>query len=184
MINYGYIAKAQHFYGKRGYELIDVPWIVPKLIANITKPDNDCRLFETFAGCLVASGEQSFLFIRERLEPGKQYQCITPCFRDEPVHDDIHLQHFMKLELIRVTSPDRSTTDLAMILADARQFFEQLSDLYLRKTAEGFDLYIGDYEIGSYGIRQFEGFWWVYGTGLAEPRFSFALSKQRASAAV
>jgi hypothetical protein len=31
-----------------------------------------------------------------------------------------------------------------------------------------------DIEIGSYGMREYENFKWIYGTGMAEPRFSKA----------
>jgi hypothetical protein len=42
----------------------------------------------------------------------------------------------------------------------------------LAKTDIGWDLTLGGEEIGSYGYRTFEGHQWVYGTGLAEPRFT------------
>ena len=32
-------------------------------------------------------------------------------------------------------------------------------------------------ELGSYGIRQFKDYKWIFATGLAEPRFSKILSK-------
>jgi len=51
-------------------------------------------------------------------------------------------------------------------------------------TTNSRDLYLlttnGEFELGSYGIREFPelGLHWVYGTGLAEPRFSTALGHQ------
>jgi len=44
--------------------------------------------------------------------------------------------------------------------------------LLLSRTAIGWDLNLYGQEIGSYGIRKLGGHHWVYGTGLAEPRFS------------
>lgn len=39
-----------------------------------------------------------------------------------------------------------------------------------------YDLEINNIEVGSYGIRQYKNLFWVYGTGLAEPRFSQAIN--------
>ena len=43
-------------------------------------------------------------------------------------------------------------------------------------TKEGYDLMINGIEVGSYGLRMGNGYEWVYGTGLAEPRFSVAIN--------
>ena len=42
-------------------------------------------------------------------------------------------------------------------------------------TDEGYDIVLNGIEVGSYGIRQHENLRWIYGTGIAEPRFSTAL---------
>lgn len=42
----------------------------------------------------------------------------------------------------------------------------------IQKTEIGADLTINGIEIGSYGVRTYNHITWVYGTGLAEPRFS------------
>ena len=33
-------------------------------------------------------------------------------------------------------------------------------------------------ELGSYGIREFAGFRWIYGTGVAEPRLSLCIARK------
>jgi hypothetical protein len=45
------------------------------------------------------------------------------------------------------------------------------------KTDVGYDLEINGIEVGSYGRREVGDFTWVYGTGLALPRFSQALNR-------
>ena len=57
-------------------------------------------------------------------------------------------------------------------------FYEDLEcpfeDLKIIDTPEGYDIELYGIEIGSYGIRRVRGFSWIYGTMLAEPRFSEA----------
>ncbi len=177
MINYKIISDAITFYQLRGYKYIEVPWLVPKETTAITKP-SWCRDFETFAGCLVGSGEQSFLEIRSKLDANTKYVCATPCFRDENV-DDLHQINFFKVELI-VANPINPLNELEVILEHAKEYFELCSEYHsdwpaeIVETKEGKDIFLNGIEIGSYGIREHEGFCWVYGTGCAEPRLSIA----------
>jgi hypothetical protein len=60
------------------------------------------------------------------------------------------------------------------VLLDAKHVLSFLTKKTIKreKTEIGEDLTIDGIEIGSYGIRAYNAITWVYGTGLAEPRFS------------
>ncbi len=182
MISYSRIAKAIDYYTKLGYQYIEVPWLVEREAANLAAPEGT-RLFETFAGCLPASAEQSFysMILDGQLPPGR-YQAVTPCYRDEPLLNHWTQTHFLKLELIYVLpeTPLRARPLIGLVLEDAYNFM----------TSQGVQISIKDglddlsrdlvscprnIELGSYGLRQAGGHSWIYGTGLAEPRFSRVL---------
>lgn len=194
MIDYNKIGFAVDFYTGVGFEYIDVPWIVSEKSVAATAPVG-VRMFNTFAGELVASGEQSFIEIRKRLMGATGFpalfQCVTPCFRDEPVNDDLHLQYFMKNELIAVCHPthDKNYIPWAAIdflIRNALVFFKKFvkdhDAIRVVSTPQdnsvvNTDILINDIEVGSYGYRHYEDFCWVYGTGIAEPRFSQAIAQ-------
>ena len=174
MIDYKKIADAVDYYIGLGYKYIEVPWLVSKETIDMTKPDW-CRSFDTYLGSLVASGEQSFLEIRDKLEQNKRYVCVTPCFRDENPVDRLHQNYFMKVELIHV-EPDNWESMLQM-REDATRFFKRYSYniKYSIQVPNEMDIEINGIEVGSYGFREYNGFKWVYGTGCAEPRLSQAI---------
>lgn len=153
--------------------------------------------------CLIASGEQGFLYMANKgqLASGN-YQAITPCFRNEP-HDAFHQKQFMKLELIEYMdthTPSAPAPDAAALneriedmVDNALDTFELLSERKMvvraMKTNEpdpsrvpgtvSYDIE-GKYEdrwieLGSYGARRAVFGTWIFGTGLAEPRFSKVL---------
>lgn len=170
-INYRAIADALDHYKNKGYQYIEVPWLVSPESIQPTRPP-EARLYKTFAGCLVASGEQSFIEVRKELCPGRKYMCATPCFRDER-YDDLHLPQFFKVELIlplwKDDDPDKGVQE---VLSDAWSFFSRYGQVVSVKTDIGFDINFYGFEVGSYGWREHDGFRWVYGTGLAEPRLT------------
>ncbi len=174
-IDYGRLANAKEFYSTVGYEFIHLPWVVDVDIANITKP-SELRNFYVKEDVLVASGEQSFLqlSLKENLEPGI-YQGVTPCFRDEGTIDRLHQPYFIKLELFQ--SIDVNMENLGRMINDAQSFFSIYAiDTVKTITDDGFDINTKNgIELGSYGIREVNGFKWIYGTGLAEPRLTNAL---------
>lgn len=176
MIDYCVISNAISFYASIGYEQIDAPWLVSEEALDITTP-KWARKFKVHGGCLVASGEQSFLEIRKGLKPGT-YQCTTPCFRDELKKDKLHLPYFMKVELIRVLSPSKPG-DFSSLMANAKEFFGTYAKPEQIKTDIGMDLEIAGIEVGSYGFREHDDFKWIYGTGCAEPRLSQAMARRR-----
>jgi hypothetical protein len=172
MINYHLIHESIGYYQQKGFTRIETPWTVSKQIDDITRPKdripfelkhNDKRL--------VASGEQSFLYLylKEFLPKGK-YQTITPCFRNESF-DFTHSKYFIKNELIQTDIV--STSELNKVVDICYTFFnKQIPDLKIVKTDEGFDIMKNEYELGSYGIRECEYLKWIYATGCAEPRLS------------
>jgi len=178
-IDYEKIAAAVYHYETRGYKEIEVPWIISLDSMLITRPKG-ARLFSTFAGELVASGEQSFLEIRNQLKPGK-YQCVTPCFRDEKINDGLHHQYFVKNELIWVVDKYYGIY-LDIMIRDAQDFFNSYAtakvvDSPLDNAIFNYDIEINGIEVGSYGYRTYENFHWIYGTGCAEPRLTTSLEQ-------
>jgi len=180
MINYLNLAKSIDFYEEHGFKRIEAPWLVPPCIDSITKPKNKRHyMLQHNDKCLVASGEQSFLYLylKENLPLGK-FQTITPCFRDDR-YDLYHEKYFMKNELINTENVDKF--HLEEMIETAMNFYRTIvpnrENLEVRETEIGFDIEYFDkkdfaVELGSYGIRECEFLKWIYGTGCAEPRLS------------
>jgi len=172
MINYKIIADSIDFYSKFGFKRIEAPWTVSEAVDDITKPSERIHMqLKHNDKCLVASGEQSFLYLycKDFLPLGK-YQTVTPCFRYEQF-DGMHMKNFIKNELI--ITDDVTEKQLNIMVGAALEFFSQYVDCHIEKTDEGYDI-ISDngYELGSYGIRSCDYLKWIYGTGVAEPRLS------------
>jgi hypothetical protein len=187
-IDYSKISHAVDFYASEGFEYIEVPWIVSKKVNTITAP-KDVKLFDNFLGCNVASGEQSFLemILQNKLSPGR-YVCCTPCFRDEKTLDNFHFNWFEKVELIDFLGNNKFTeyqinSRLDFMLEKAETFFKKYLDIEVIDTSDGRDIISKKHkiELGSYGIRNYDNFSWVYGTGIAEPRLSQVLSLEKKS---
>lgn len=175
-IDYRKIAKALDHYSAGGYSFIDVPWFVSRQAMQVTAPPN-LRFCTSFLGDLVASGEQSFiqLWMDGKIGKGK-WHCVTPCFRDEPNLNEFRLNYFMKVELIEV-DPNDVSKSIKDHIEYALDFFELHSCIKtcVIDTEIGKDIISADgIELGSYGEREHEGFRWTYGTGVAEPRLSYA----------
>jgi aspartyl-tRNA synthetase len=120
------------------------------------------------------------------LTPG-YYFSISPCFRDNE-EDEFHFTDFMKLELCIVGPSDESAVSrsLERMIQTCLGFFTKefkgstdcrygVAPTAVR-TKDGFDIEINGIEVGSYGFREVKVSGvirrWVYGTGLAEPRFT------------
>lgn len=181
MIDYQNIADSINFYEELGYKRIESPWLVPVCIDNITKPtDKNHYMLKHNDKCLVASGEQSFLYLYMKdFLPKGRFQTVTPCFRDERF-DMTHGKYFIKNELIITDNPDLLT--LEEIIQNAFKFYESKIDkdyLTIIKTDIGYDINFKNdnnvIELGSYGIRECNFLKWIYGTGCAEPRLSNVL---------
>lgn len=132
------------------------------------------RLVHNDKKVLIGSAEQGFLYLISKgfLASGC-YQSISPCFRNDS-HDESHSKFFMKNELIAYGSIERDYIEC--VVRDAYDFLSNNSSKKLEIVSTGddsFDIVTSEgIEIGSYGYRECSFAQWVYGTGIAEPRFS------------
>lgn len=178
------LGHAVSHYANNGFSHIEVPWMETERTIAVTCPDPTKMWNVENRGILVGSAEQSFIgkHLRGELPEGKYVAC-TPCFRIEDGYDAGRRPWFMKVELYQ--SDDVTTANLDRMVEMARGFFAGVigndKSLAVVLTPEGFDIELNGIEIGSYGIREYtdpdgRSIHWIYGTGLAEPRFSYALS--------
>jgi hypothetical protein len=176
-INWSLFPLAIKEYTRLGYTYIEVPWLVNEEVIKATIPSFAKPLAVdsgTEINQLVGSAEQSFLYMALKNElPTGKYMALTPCFRDDKI-DELHQKYFMKLELI-IIGKDNSS-DTIHVMNDARYVLSQFSKkaIVVQPTDDCMDLTINGIEVGSYGKREFKNIKWIYGTGLAEPRFSIA----------
>jgi aspartyl/asparaginyl-tRNA synthetase len=172
MISYKILDESLTYYQGQGFIRVETPWTVSEYVDNITKPAGVLSFqLKHNNKCLVASGEQSFLYLYlKEFLPRGQYQTITPCFRFESF-DFTHTKYFMKNELIKTDIVNNGK--LVQITEIALKFYRRyITEAEVVVAKEGFDIIYKDYELGSYGIRECEFLKWIYGTGCAEPRLS------------
>lgn len=85
MIDYGRLDRSVKFYDEFGFKRIESPWTVTKAVSGITKPKD--KIDWEIIGkdkVLVASGEQSFLYLYLKgFLPKGKYQTITPVFHQK-----------------------------------------------------------------------------------------------------
>lgn len=184
------LQQALDWWQAQGFQLVDLPWMVPAHYAEATRP-SFCRDVQTLYGSFVGSGEQSFLQLwAEGALPADApgYIGWTPCLRDERL-DETHQHGFMKAEWFKPVDGLPSAEGMQLVrqlaLRQAECFrylamglgypeptlvLEYQSDLQV-------DLVLGNQEVGSYGWRLYEGKAYLYGTALALPRFTQALLK-------
>ena len=187
--HYKHLINAIQYYERAGFKWLDVPWAVSEEAINLTRPPwvrgdppsyvaGGERIFP------VASAEQSFLQMRlDNPELTGSYVTMSPCFRNEPVLDALHQPYFMKVELISWDKVGRE--DMDKMIAGARLLFEMnlTVDVIPNTDPDPIGVFAYDIvtarsriELGSYGIRSHPKVGrWLYGTGLAEPRYSYAL---------
>jgi len=166
------------YYEECGYRDLPQPWVASSQAINVTLPAGGTSTTLNDGQILVGSAEQCFIeaLLSGDLQPGR-WQAITPCFRNEPVFDELHKPYFMKLELIHYMPRDAQASLVAM-LDHAYGGFSRLlkhdrpSNIMEQTEINCCDLTLRGVEIGSYGIREHAGHQWVYGTGIAEPRFT------------
>lgn len=187
VIDYSLLAKAGSVYELAGFTRIEAPWIVTKEVIDITAPPGSVEYPIGDEGLLVASGEQSFLeLMSQDLLPKGRWQCITPCFRGDAL-DELHKRYFMKLELIDTKASDSQLNDImGLCLAFFRNYVScavvptYLSDgVSLAGTTFDIVTIDSDIELGSYGIRTSKLGSWIYATGCAEPRLSYAIANSK-----
>jgi hypothetical protein len=178
MINYKLLDESLNYYEYNDYQIIETPWTVSEYVDNITKPaDRKSFQLKHNDKCLVASGEQSFLYLylKDFLTKGR-YQSITPCYRFESFYF-LHTKYFMKNELIITDKVDKDNLE-EMVDVALNFYYRYLSKSKLSTivTETGFDILFNNIELGSYGIRSCDFLDWIYGTGCAEPRLSKIIS--------
>jgi hypothetical protein len=178
MIDYGILSSSVSFYNKKGFTRIESPWTVSDAASAITRPEGlEPYKLEHNGKCLVASGEQSFLYLMIKgFLPEGRYQTITPCFRDESF-DTMHTKYFMKNELI--ITYDVNVTRIDELANLALEFYRRYlpgSRIVPMSSYDpggySMDIMYNEYELGSYGMREHKNLSWIYGTGVAEPRLS------------
>ena len=180
-INWTLLAMAQNYYNDLGYQYCEVPYLVPEEYNMLTKPHNDQSfvlkhdLFANQPHELVGSAEQGFIYLMATNQlPNDKLCAITPCFRTER-YSKTHLPWFMKCELFHLSA---SKEDCKSMIDCAWQFFSKYApkkNLQLvQTTEESWDINLNNMEIGSFGLRHFEFGTFIYGTGLALPRFEEA----------
>jgi hypothetical protein len=178
MIDYLKIARSIDYYERLGFKRIESPWTVTKAISDITRPPDakDFELVHDDNKVLVASGEQSFLYLYNKgFLPLGQYQTVTPCFRKESF-GPFHTKYFIKNELIETENVTQAR--LEEIVGIASQFFVKFyPHVDIVETGNySFDINIAGLEVGSYGIRSCSYLEWIYATGIAEPRLTKAIN--------
>lgn len=194
--HYRHLINALIYYEDSSFNPIDVPWAVSREAMNITRPAwaGPATLNYVAGGqelCPVASGEQSFLQLQlDARSRGEnitgRWVTMTPCFRNEEVVDDLHQPYFQKVELIQWIDPEKTSRvrdDLDLMIQLASEFFRTYMNVAVIPNTDpdpigsvAFDIVSlrSRIELGSYGIRNHESVGgWIYGTGLAEPRFSY-----------
>lgn len=183
--DYSKIAESIRYWGRLGFQHIEVPWMVPSYFDEITRPKGAypflIRHDNQIKG-LIGSAEQSLVYLgmHSRIPKGR-YMAVTPCFRSDP-EDNMHTQHFIKNELHDTTNTKRK--DLEVVLTQAVHFFKiYVPDVKVVSVTDmnpytqiAFDIMHNNIELGSYGIREHSGYRWLYGTACAEPRLSMAVT--------
>lgn len=183
-IDLNLIYEAINFYGCK---LAKVPYLVDSDIMDHTCPSwvRDQRLTHSNGKQYVASAEQSFLQMEKdgKLSLSDEPMvALTPCFRDEAILDDTHLNIFLKLEIFEYNPVEINVaSDLCWATSMQKFFLSQGLLTHILKTDIGYDVMTKDgLELGSFGYRLTpKGIPYVYGTGLAEPRASIALQKNK-----
>lgn len=187
-IDWHLISDFLSYYKVQEYKYIDTPWVVSDTATYVTLPSNfnPTRIGSIEDGrSLVGSAEQGFIemMLHGELSFGK-WVSAGPCFREEVNQDDLRRSYFFKIELCHILTDQQweyKLDHLADMIHDVEENFEQHINLNITKkiTDSGFDLEINGIEIGSYGFRSFSGFNWIYGTGLALPRFDAAINYKK-----
>lgn len=184
IIDWTLLAQAAQFYSQAGFSQKETPYALPELYHSYTKPHNDPSfilnrgMFSEYPHELVGSAEQGFIYLilNSLVSINDRLFSVTPCFRCD-TYDNLHQPWFMKLELFHYSS---KIEDLTSMIDMVKSFCAQHTTGSLKIVVTGdnmYDLELNDIEIASFGFREVEGLTFIYGTGLALPRFSIANNK-------
>ena len=189
-IDYNLLNKALKYFSKRGFNQVEVPWRVSK--EAIEGTFNSRESFKSDDKFLIGSAEQGFLelYLQNKLT-SNQLMSVSPCFRNE-LEDYFHQQEFMKLELICFLdkladldfrfNDEYSNVKRLVISFIIKKLKIKTSNIFILETKDNNSIYSEDIlvngiEYGSYGIRQFQDKYYIYGTGIALPRASKILKQ-------
>jgi hypothetical protein len=172
------LSDAVAYFTSAGYRYVEVPWSVPGEITRVTCPE-ERWIVSSSLGDLVGSAEQSFMHLKRegQLGPGKFVAC-SPCFRNEDTVDDLHQRTFMKVELYQDADMSDPLGCVQRHVSEVVAFHRTLlpgmeHHLTIRRVGPlAIDIELDGIEIGSYGVRSWNGCDWLYGTAIAEPRFT------------
>lgn len=185
-IDYDLLNKAILYYQALKYTQIETPWIVSADASLTTAPSEDHCFITTRNEHFVGSAEQGFIHLMkynpEKIVPDKMYFSVSPCFRRD-IPDETHSQGFIKLELF-YHAKNANTLDIEWeFIRDAKRLFEFLSikkiETIINEKSQSIDLEYNGLELGSYGSRRLnDGSLWVFGTGIALPRFQLIMKPE------
>lgn len=184
-IDLSLVYQAIQHYMKKGCFLAAAPYLVDPDIMAWTCPEGviDKRFTHVDGKQYVASAEQSFLQMEKDGRIGINQPpmlALTPCYRDESVLDETHLNIFLKLEIFEY-NPESVSGDYFWANEMRNFFWQQGLNTEVKPTDLGFDVLDRfGMELGSFGYRVTpKGVNYVYGTGLAEPRASLAIARDK-----
>lgn len=187
-IDYNLLNKALKYFSKKGFKQVEVPWRVSE--EAIQNTFDSKQSFKATSGCndkfLIGSAEQGFLelCLQDNLKDFKynQLMSVSPCFRND-TPDYFHQQEFIKLELIYFSDYALKSRVEYNIFREfvvsfiIKKLKIKSPDIVILETKDANSIYsedilINGIEYGSYGIRQFQDKYYIYGTGIALPRTS------------
>ena len=184
MIDYNILADSVDFYSNRGYKYIELPWIIEKDYIEFTYKESNKFILQDNRS-LLGSAEQSFIKLYKENRLRGSFQSITPCFRNDNI-DEIHQESFMKNEIF--VNDYISSDRLLELINECLEFYKKHTNIESIIEAvktkdefslESYDININGIEVGSYGIRTVEDISWIYGTGLALPRFTHTQQRNK-----
>lgn len=183
-IDWARLGRAVSYYKQAGFTYVEVPWAAPKYVVQVTLPLAAKATSLAYPPLdLVGSAEQSFLWLEKlghlRGFNTRLFVGVSPCWRSDN-RSGIHQKTFMKVELFARLDNQYVAKDamVKILMNRASEFFKIEGAMpNVVPTTEGADLYVNGIEVGSYGHRAIGDSAWAYGTGLAEPRFSQAITK-------
>ena len=165
--------EALNYFSSLGYEHLSAPLLVDLDVVSHTLPNGNRAKQHIDDLYYVGSAEQSILqLIKDGYDLKSKYMLITPCQRDESILDEIHLEIFLKVELI---SFDLNTN----IIKDVFNFLSNIVKVkpkIITVSATQQDILINSIEVGSYGLNKYKNIEYNYGTGIALPRITQAIN--------
>lgn len=188
IIDYNLLNKSLKYFSKKGFKQIEVPSIASRETLQGTFKSSES--FKSDNKFLIGSAEQGFLelYLQNKLT-SNQLMSVSLCFRNE-LEDYLHQKEFIKLELIYFINSKIDDIDImfnSFIVFNLVKNFVlsfiikklkiKITDITTAETNDSNSIYsedilINGIEYGSYGIRQFQDKYYIYGTGIALPRAS------------